>query len=68
VRERADLAHALLVGVDEPELLVGIEALADQLLVARLEDVERDALGREQDDAEREEADLRHRPKGTRRQ
>ena len=60
-RERSDLAHALLVGVDEPELDLFLEALADQLAVARLEDVERHALGREQDDAERKEADLVHR-------
>ena len=67
-RARPDLANPVLVGVHEPELLVRIEALADQLLIARLEDVQRHPLGREQDDAEREEADLRHRPKGTRRQ
>ena len=63
-RERADLAHALLVGIDQPELAVVLEALADQLPVPRLEDVERHALGRQQDDAEREEADLLHRPTG----
>ena len=64
-RARPDLAHAVLVRVHQPELLVGLEALADQLAVARLEDVQRHPLGRKQDDAEREEADLRHRPKGT---
>jgi hypothetical protein len=41
-----------------PKLSVGLQALADQLLVARLEDVQRHALGGEQDDPEREEADL----------
>ena len=60
-RERPDLAHAFLVGVDQPELAVRLEALLDQLAVARLEDVERHALGGKQHDPEREEADLLHR-------
>ena len=36
------------------------DALADQLLVARLEDVQRHALGRQQDEPQREQTDLRH--------
>ncbi len=59
-RGRADLADTVVVGVDETELAVEFEAFADQLAVARLEDVERDLLGREQHDAEREQADLVH--------
>ena len=59
--ERADLAQAVVVGVDQPELALLVEALADQLLVAVLEDVQRDLLGREQHDPEREEAELAHR-------
>ena len=42
----------------EPELAARLQALADQLAVARLEDVERDPLGRQEHDAEWEEADL----------
>ena len=60
-RERADLAQAVVVGEDEPELTLLGEAFADQLLVAVLEDVQRDLLGREQHDPEREEAELAHR-------
>ena len=56
--ERPDLTDAVLVRVEHPELVVGFDALADQLLVARLEDVQRHAFGRKQHDAEREEADL----------
>ena len=41
----------VLVLEEEPELAPVGDALADQLLVARLEDVQRDALGREQHDA-----------------
>ena len=66
-RARADLAHAVLVRVHEPELALQLEALADQLLVPVLEDVERHELGRQQNDAEREEADLRPSPQGTQR-
>jgi stress-induced morphogen len=50
----------VVVGQDEPEVAAGVEALGDQLLVARLEDVKRDALRGEQYDAEREEPELRH--------
>ncbi len=44
----------------EPELAAFPEAFADQLLVARLEDVQRDPLGRQQHELEREQADLGH--------
>ena len=57
-RSRAELTHPVLVREDEPELALLGDALADQLPVARLEDVERNALGRQEDDAEREEAEL----------
>ncbi len=57
-RQRPRPAKPVVVGVDEPEGLVRLEALGDQLPVARLEDVERYLLGREQDEAERKEPDL----------
>ena len=57
-RPRADLAQPVLVGVDQSELALVREALADQLLVAVLEDVERDLLGRQEHDPEREESEL----------
>ena len=60
-RTRPDVAQPGLVRIDEPELMPVLEAPADQLLVARLEDVQRHPLGRKQDDAEWEEPDLRHR-------
>src|SRR5262249_5601356 len=59
-RARPDLFDTLLVLEDEPELALELEALADQLPVARLEDVERYALRRDEHDPEREEADLLH--------
>jgi len=37
----ADVAHALVVLEHEPELVPEVEALADQLVIARLEDVQR---------------------------
>ncbi len=60
-RARSDLAQAAIVRQNEPELAVARQALADQLLVARLEDVQRHALRRKEHELEREEADLRHR-------
>ena len=60
--ERPDLANPVLIGEDEPELAVARQALPDQLLVAILEDVQRHALGREQDELERKESDLGHLP------
>ncbi len=59
-RKRSHLAQAVVVGVHEPELALLLQALADQLLVPVLEDVERDLLGRKQDDSEREEPDFGH--------
>ena len=59
-RTRSHVADPLVVGVDEPELRLGLEALADQLLVALLEDVKRQLLGRQEDDAEREQSELVH--------
>ena len=61
-RARADLADAVVVGEDEPELRSVLEALGDQLLVALLEDVERHLLGREEHERQREEAELASRP------
>ena len=61
VSERADVPNAvLLVGEHQTERLVALEALADQLAIAKLEDVQRDLLRREQRNPEREEPDLRH--------
>ena len=57
---RANLAHAVVVGEHEPELVVVLQAFADQLLVAQLEDVEGDALRRHQHDPQREESELAH--------
>ena len=57
-RERPDLAQPVLVGVDDAERHALLEALSDQLAVARLEDVQRHLLGGQQDEAERKEADL----------
>jgi hypothetical protein len=56
----AHLADALVVGEHEAELLVLGEAFADELLVARLEDVQRRLLAREQHEVQREEAQLAH--------
>jgi hypothetical protein len=60
----ADVAHALVVLEHEPELVPVIEALADQLAVARLEDVQRCLLARHEHEVEGEKPDLVHRPKG----
>ena len=60
-RTRPDLVHRAVAGGEhEPELAVRLEALADQLAVARLEDVERDPLGGDEDDRQREKAELGH--------
>ena len=59
-RAGPDLAEPFLVGEHQPDLLREGEAFADQLLVAVLEDVQRDLLGREQHGPEREEAEFRH--------
>src|SRR5207253_2266353 len=55
-----EVAYAVLICEDEAELALLVEALADQLAVARLEDVQRHALRRQEDDPEREEAELLH--------
>ena len=60
----SDVAHALLVFEHEPELVAVVEALADQLTVARLEDVQRRLLAGHEHEVERKEADLVHEPKG----
>ena len=54
----ADLGEARVAREQQAELAALAHALADQLLVALLEDVERDALGRQQHELEWEEADL----------
>ena len=60
-RARPDLVHGAVAGREhEPELPVRVEALLHELPVARLEDVQRDPLGREQDDRQREQAELSH--------
>jgi hypothetical protein len=61
---RTDLAQPVVVRVDEPELDVLLEALAHELAVARLEDVQRHLLRRQEDDSEREEPYLAHWPEG----
>ena len=57
---RPEVAKPVVVGVDQTELSVLLEALVDELLVPLLEDVERELLGREQDDAERKQSELVH--------
>ena len=48
---RPDLVHrAVAGGEQEPELAVRLEAFANEFVVARLEDVQRDPLGRDEDD------------------
>ena len=59
-RRRAHLANAGIVGEDQAELALVVEALADELAVARLEDVQGDALSRQKNDSEREQPDLGH--------
>ena len=46
----------------DAELLVALDALADQLLVARLEDVQRHPLGRHQHERQRKESQPSHVP------
>src|SRR5262245_60640972 len=58
---RPDVVHvAARLGEDDAELLLTLETLADELLVARLEDVQRHPLGRHQHELEREEPDHGH--------
>ena len=57
---RAHLAHPVVVREHEPELLVSVQAFADQLPVARLEDVQGRLLAREEHEVQREETDLAH--------
>jgi hypothetical protein len=56
----SDVAHAFVVGEHEPERAVAVEALADELLVAGLEHVERSLLARHEHEREWEESDLIH--------
>ena len=54
----ADLAGAVVVGVEQGELLAVLLAVGDQPPVALLEDVERHQLTRDEHHGEREESDL----------
>ena len=58
--ERADVAPPFVVLEHEAEGGAVLDALSDQLLVARLEDMEWDALGRNEDEGEREESEPLH--------
>src|SRR5205823_283617 len=61
-RPGANFVHRSVArGEDEPELAARLEALADQLLVARLEDVQGQPLRRHEHERERKEAELLHR-------
>src|SRR5205814_1692777 len=60
--QRPDVAQPVLGLEDQAELERARDAVGDQLLVAVLEDVQRHALAREEDQLEREQADLRHDP------
>jgi hypothetical protein len=64
-RERTYLTQPVVIGVHDPERGPTLEAFSDQLLIPRFEDVQRDLLGRQEDEPEREKADLRHLPKTT---
>ena len=55
-----DRLDAVVVGIDEAELPILLQAFADQLEVARLEDVQRNTLRRKQHHPERKEPDLLH--------
>ena len=57
---RPDLPQTVLVGEDEAELVARLQALADQLAIPGLEDVERALLSRKEHQFEREETDLVH--------
>ena len=57
---RPDLPQTVFVGEDEAELVARLQALADQLAIPRLEDVERALLARKEHQLEREESDLVH--------
>ncbi len=60
-RARPDLVNGAVARREhEPELDVTVEALLHQLVVARLEDVQWDPLGRDEDEREREETELGH--------
>jgi len=52
--------QTVLVGEDEAELVARLQALADQLAIPGLEDVERALLSRKEHQFEREETDLVH--------
>ena len=56
----ADRAHALVARPDDAELRAALQALADHRPIALLEDVQRDELVGECDDAEREEREVPH--------
>jgi hypothetical protein len=57
---RAHLPHALVVLEEKTEVFSAVETLADQLAVARLEDVQRRLLSGNEDEVERKEPDLLH--------
>ena len=59
-RARSDLPEPVGVFEHDAELRGARKALADQLSVAVLEDVERHALGGEEDELEREQSDFGH--------
>src|SRR6266540_3132592 len=55
--------HPVVVCEDEAELTIGLQAFADQFPVSLLEDVQGEALGGKQYDAQGKQADLGHHPK-----
>ena len=60
-RARADLVHGAVAGGEhEAEVAAGRHALLDQLEVARLEDVQRNPLGRDEHERQGKETELRH--------
>ena len=56
-RGAADLLELVVGEPEDPELALLVEALADHLLVALLEDVQRHELAGEQHEAEREQGE-----------
>src|SRR4029078_8525919 len=63
---RADRAQPVVVRVHDPPRIAAVDRFGDELAIAWLEDVQRHLLGGQEDDAEREEADLVHRRERTR--
>ena len=60
----ADVAQPVVGEPDDPELALGLQALADHRLVALLEDVQRNQLAGQRDEPQREQRKLARRAFG----